>query len=48
MKKIALKIPLIHILSILLFYLLIKVSMETEIQGKNEFAEFQKYLYQSA
>ncbi|MDG1884747.1 MAG: hypothetical protein P8I71_04795 [Flavobacteriaceae bacterium] len=39
MKKITLKIPLIHILSILLFYLLIKVSMETEIQGKNEFAE---------
>ena len=39
MKKITLKIPLIHILSILLFYILIKVSMETEIQGKNEFAE---------
>lgn len=39
MKKITLKIPLIHILSIILFYTLIKVSMETEIQGKNEFAE---------
>ena len=39
MKKITLKIPLIHILSIILFYILIKVSMETEIQGKNEFAE---------